>query len=291
MVEVAWEGQNTLGEGAFWNYKTQKLWWVDIEEGNLHILDPETEDHQSYHVGARVGTVVPDREGNAVVALETGVFILDLDTEEMTPLSHPEDSLDNMRYNDGKVCPGGSLWVGSMHLKQTSGEASLYRIDPDGKATRVISNVTISNGITWSLDSRTMYYIDTPTGKVQAFDFDLEEGTISRGRAIIEVPDSLGYPDGMTIDEGGNLWIALWNGNAVSQWDPQTGELLQRVEVPAHNITSCAFGGRELDTLFITSSRQDMTPEEREAYPLAGSVFKVVPGVKGVELPFFGNPK
>jgi len=291
MVEIAWKGQNTLGEGAFWNHETQKLWWVDIEEGILFILDPATKDLKTYDLGTRIGTVVPDQEGNAVVALQNGIFILDLETEEMTLLTHPEDSLENMRYNDGKACPGGSFWVGSMHLEQTSGKASLYRIDPDGKATRMIPNVTISNGISWSLDSKTMYYIDTPTGKVQAFDYDAGAPTINNQRVVIEVPDSLGYPDGMTIDEEGKLWIALWNGDAVSRWDPNTGELLRRIQVPAHNITSCTFGGPGLDTLFITSSREDMTPEEVEAYPLAGSVFKVVPGVKGVALPFFGKRK
>ncbi len=288
-VTVAWKGKNILGEGSFWNHKTGELWWVDIEGMELHTLRIIDKRHRVYSVGARIGTVVPDVAGNAVVALQNGIYTLDLESEAMTLLAHPLDSFSNIRYNDGKVCPAGRFWVGSMHLKQIEGEASLYKVEPDGATKQILSNMTISNGIVWTKDHKKMYYIDTPTGQVREFDYDKSTGAISNERNAVTVPEEVGFPDGMAIDADDKLWIALWNGNAVSQWDPNTGELLQKIEVPAHNVTSCTFGGPNLDTLFITTAREDMTPEEEKEFPLSGSVFATVPGVSGVELPFFGE--
>ncbi len=151
----------------------------------------------------------------------------------------------------------------------------------------MIENVSISNGIVWSLDSDKMYYIDTPTQKVMVYDFNIETGEISNPKIAIEVSSDLGAPDGMTIDEEGNLWIALWGGSAVGCWNPESGELLRTVEVPAKNVTSCAFGGDNLETLYITTARTSTSDEELEKYPNAGGVFKTNPGVKGIKAFFF----
>lgn len=155
----------------------------------------------------------------------------------------------------------------------------------------MLDSITISNGIVWTKDGRTMYYTDTPTGKIRAYDFDPWNATLSNERVAVEVPVELGFPDGMTIDADDMLWVALWNGNAVVRFDPKTGEILQKIEVPAHNVSSCAFGGPNLDILYITSARVDMSEAELEAFPLAGSVFEVKPGVHGVKSTFFGTPK
>jgi sugar lactone lactonase YvrE len=134
-----------------------------------------------------------------------------------------------------------------------------------------------------------MYYIDTPSANIMAYDFDPETSTISNGRVAVKVSEEDGFPDGMTIDENDMLWVGMWNGNAIAHFNPKTGELIDKIKVPAHNVTSCAFGGKNLDILYITTSSLDMSEEEQKAYPLAGSIFKAKPGVKGVESCFFGN--
>lgn len=291
--ELVVDAKNQLGEGSIWNYKTGELWWIDIEGRSLNTYNPKTKTTRTFDVKHRIGTVVPSQDGlSAILALQTGVWKLNLETEAMTFVSQVESDTANIRLNDGKCDPAGRFWVGSMHLQQTQYKASLFRITPDKKQTflkKMQDSVTISNGIIWSLDEKTMYYIDTDRGNVRAYNYDKKTGDITNERVVITVSDTLGYPDGMTIDSEGMLWIALWNGNGVSRWNPNTGEMLQFIEVPAHNVSSCAFGGEDLATLYITSARVDMTEEELKAKPLSGGVFKVVPGVKGVKSYFFGQ--
>ncbi|MCL4160813.1 UNVERIFIED_CONTAM: hypothetical protein GTU68_014885 [Idotea baltica] len=176
-----------------------------------------------------------------------------------------------------------------MHFNQTKGKAKLFSIENSTKIETKIDSVTISNGIVWTADKKTMYYIDTPTSQIKAYDFDNETGTISNGKVVVEISEALGYPDGMAIDEDDMLWVGMWNGNAVIRFNPKTGKVLQKIEVPAHNVTSCAFGGDNLEILYITTASIDMTDAELNKYPLAGSVFKVIPGVKGVKASFFNQ--
>ncbi len=286
-VELLIDCKNLLGEGAIWNHKTQEFWWIDIEGKALHIYHPASKEQRKIDVGQRIGTVVPTTLGSAAIALQSGVYELDLESEEQVLISDPEDESERIRLNDGKCDPAGRFWVGSMHLDQMKDVAGLYRIESKGETTKMLDSITISNGIIWSLDEKTMYYIDTPDQNVKAFDYDKSTGDISNQRVVIEVPESMGFPDGMAIDEEGMLWIALWNGNAVSRWNPNTGELLSKIEVPAHNVASCAFGGENLDILYITSARVDMTEDELTALPLSGGVFTLKPGVKGVNSHFF----
>lgn len=292
-VELVADVQNALGEGSIWNHITQELWWIDIEGFTFNTYNPTTQKRQTIDVKEHIGTVVPSKDGlAAIVALRTGVYQLDLETEEMEFLVSPEVDTGNLRLNDGKCDPAGNFWVGSMHFSQTEFAASLFKITPsEDKVSieKMQDSVTISNGIIWSLDEKTMYYIDTKRGNVRAYDYDKSTGDISNERVAITVSDTLGYPDGMTIDAEGMLWIALWNGNAVTRWNPNTGELLQTIEVPAHNVSSCAFGGENLDTLYITSARLDTNEDELKEKPQSGGLFKVVPGVKGVKSYFFGQ--
>jgi sugar lactone lactonase YvrE len=287
-AELELEIPANLGEGAIWNYQTKTFWWVDIEGRKLNIYDPERKSNTVINVTERIGTVVPAKSGGAVIALENGIFHLDLETEEMKMICNPLQELDTIRFNDGKCDPAGRLWVGSMSLKFKKGAASLYTVRPDGSYREVFGGVTISNGIIWSNNHKTLYYIDTPLRNVRAWDYNLETGDISNERIVVSIPESMGGPDGMTIDEEGKLWIALWGGNMVGRWDPETGELIGKVEVPAPNVTSCAFGGPDLDVLYITTAGGD-NQKMKENFPLAGSVFKVIPGIKGVRADFFGE--
>ena len=287
--ELEYKIESLLGEGAFWNHKTKELYWVDIEGKQLHIYNPETKQNKTFTTPSRIGTVVPHTETEAVIALEDGIYKIDLNTGATKLLSDVEHTVKENRFNDGKCDPSGNLWVGSMYYAQSAPKANLYKIDANGHSEKMLDSITISNGIVWTSDAKTMYYIDTPRANIRAFDFDKNTNTITNERVAVNVPTTLGYPDGMAIDEENMLWVGLWNGNAVVRFNPITGELISKIEVPAHNVTSCAFGGDNLETLYITTASLDMTDEEKKKYPLAGSVFKVKPGVKGVKSTFFGT--
>ena len=280
---LAYEIKAELGEGAFWNYKTQTFYWIDIEGKKLHIFDPVTQQNRTFETPTRIGTVVPANSSEAMVALEDGIHILNTDNGDLKIYAEIESEVIDNRMNDGKCDPSGRLWAGTMHMPQTAANGTLYKIDGEGRYEAMVDSVTISNGIVWTKDSKTMYYIDTPTGYVRAYDYNDISGQISNERKVIEVPESIGYPDGMAIDSEDKLWIGLWNGNKVARYDPVTGKMMSIIDVPAHNVSACAFGGPNLDTLYITTARVDMTDAELDSLPLSGSLFKAVPGVRGVK--------
>jgi len=286
-AELEYKIESDLGEGAIWNYKTSELYWIDIEKKTLNIYNPKTKINNSINMPSRIGTVVPLNEEEVLSALEDGVYKTNLNTGASKLFVDMKEALVDSRLNDGKCDPSGRFWVGSMHLEQIEGRAKLYSVNNEGELNMKIDSVTISNGIVWTADKTKMYYIDTPTSEIKVYDFDNATGKISNGKVAVKIAEDLGFPDGMTIDENDMLWVGMWNGNAVIQFNPITGKVIQKIEVPAHNITSCAFGGPDLKTLYITSARVDMTDEELQQYPLSGSVFKVTPGVKGVKSSFY----
>ena len=269
-----------LGEGAIW-YEG-KLYWVDIVEKWVYVYDPKSGNEKMIQLDSMVGTVVPRRRGGLVVALQTGFAFLDPETGKTTPIADPEADKPHNRFNDGKCDPRGRLWAGTMSLDQKQGAGALYMLDAAGNVRKMVDRVSISNGICWSHDRKTMYYIDTPTQKVVAYDYDDETGDIANPRTVVEIDPAEGGPDGMTIDERGYLWIALWGGYSVVCYDPATGERHAKVDVPAKSVTSCAFGGDDLGDLYITTSRLATSPEELEKLPGAGGVFKTRVGVRGV---------
>jgi sugar lactone lactonase YvrE len=271
-----------LGEGAIWHPKEKKLYWVDIEGKSLHCYDPATKKDQVFPVGSRIGTVVPVQRGGALVALQNGIHHIDTKTGTLRFITNPLADTVNLRFNDGKCDPSGRFWVGTLALDGRRKGAVLYRIDKDGTVHQMLDSVSISNGIVWTADKKTMYYNDTPTGTVQAFDYDDKTGNISNRRAVVRIPKGMGAPDGMTIDTDGNLWVALWGAGLVGKFNPTTGELLQKVVVPAPNVSSCAFGGKNLETLYITTAGAWVNESRLKEFPQSGSLFCVKPGVRGV---------
>ena len=159
-------------------------------------------------------------------------------------------------------------------------------VGKDLSVTKKVEDVSISNGICWSLDNKTMYFIDSPTREIKAYDYNLATGDISFKNVAVEIPESLGTPDGMCMDQNGKLWVAHYGGFGVYQWDPETGEQLDKINVPAPNVTSCAFGGKERNQLLITTAQENMTAEMLKKYPLSGGVFSCDMDVKGA--PVFG---
>jgi sugar lactone lactonase YvrE len=286
-VELVLDTKSDLGEGAIWNYKTGELIWVNITDKILNFYNPKLKSNKEMLTGQMIGTVVPAESEKMMVALENGFYQFDPETGAKKLIANPEEGIDGNRFNDGKCDPVGRFWAGTMSTEGKRQAGALYRLDPDSSVHKMIDNVSTSNGIVWSPDYTKMYYIDTPTRKVMAWDYDNETGEISNPETAIDVPEEMGYPDGMTIDAEGNVWIALWGGSAVGCWNPETGELLRTIDVPAKNVTSCAFGDDDLGTLYITTARQGTSDEELEKFPHAGGVFKIRPGVKGEEAFFF----
>jgi len=206
---------------------------------------------------------------------------LELASTKLTLLSPLENELPGNRFNDGKCDPRGRFIAGTMALAENDPAGSLYSFD--GRSiTKLLSGITVSNGLTWSPDHKTFYYIDTPTREVRAFDYDIESGVIANSRVAVHVHESLGWPDGMTSDMQGNLWIAMWGGAQVTKWDPNTGRLLEQIPVPALNVSSCIFGGKDLNELYITSARKGMDEPELRRYPLTGGVFRLETNVEGM---------
>ncbi|CAM3678749.1 SMP-30/gluconolactonase/LRE family protein [Marinicrinis lubricantis] len=281
-VELVLDAKAALGEGPCWDHQLQQLYWVDIVGQKVHIYDPAAQADHPIDLPLMAGTVVPRKQGGLVVALQDGFYALDLKTEQLTLLAKPMDEPSPNRFNDGKCDAQGRLWAGTMPLSGSSPNGNLYCLHADLQVKHHLGGIGTSNGLAWSADQKTMYYIDTPTKQVFAFDFDLAEGTITNRRTVISFMEEEGFPDGMTIDANGMLWIAHWGGYQVSRWNPQTGEKLESVKVPARQVTSCTFGGEQLDELYITTARIGIDEAGLLEQPHAGGLFKYKPGVRGM---------
>lgn len=281
-VDLVLDVRAALGEGPVWHVREQRLYWVDITAGNVHVHDPDGEPDLVYGVGQMVGAAVPRRAGGLVLAAHQGLGTYDLERRAFSLLAAPEGHLPDNRFNDGKCDPQGRFWAGTLSMIRQPRNANLYCLDTDHTLRHVLGDVTTSNGLDWSPDRRTMYYIDTPTRQVSAFDYDAESGAISHRRTIISFPPGIGRPDGMTVDAQGRLWIAHWDGGRISRWDADSGRQLQEILLPVTNVTSCAFGGVNLDRLYVTTARHAQTDEQLRTQPHAGSLFALSPGVAGL---------
>ena len=292
-ASLLWEAGADLGEGALWDGRQQVLLWVDINRKEVHRYDPATGRDRKIVLDRKVGTVVPRRSGGLVVALEDRLCALNPDAggpghPVLTVLAAPEPDPGadpaQLRFNDGKCDPRGRFWVGTM------GEgAALYCLDTDGTCTRKLGGIRCSNGIAWNKARDTMYYIDSPTREIWAFPYDDGTGALGEKRVIVQVPEGYGVADGATLDAEGMLWAAHWGGSRVCRWNPDTGALLREIHVPAAHVTSCAFGGENLETLYITTARAGLSEEELREQPLAGALFQVKPGVRGIPAYAYGG--
>ncbi len=274
-----------LGEGAIWDAREQLLYWVDILSHEVHIFDPKTKTDRAIDVGSDVGTVVKRASGGLMLSVQRGFAFLDLRTRETTLVAdvHRDDAA--IRFNDGKCDPAGRFWAGTMAYAFAKGAGKLYRLDLDKSVHAMVHDVTCSNGIVWTRDNKTMYYIDTPTGQVSAFDYDDATGNLANRRVAVQIPQGMGHPDGMTIDGEDNIWVCLWGGGRVAQFDPRSGKHSASIEVPGvKNVTSCALGGPNFTDMFITTAAPDDGDASKQ--PNAGSLFHAtvkVPGVPAFE--------
>jgi sugar lactone lactonase YvrE len=267
-----------LGESPVWDARVHRLVWVDILASQVHLTDVRTGADEVIPTPLHVGAVAPRARGGYVAALQDGFWVVG--AGEPRPIARIPEAQPGLRFNDGATDPVGRFWAGTIAYDESAGAGSLYRLGPDGQATRVLDGVTISNGMAWSGEGKTMYYIDSATHRIDAFAFDQVSGEISDRRAEVDIPPDLGWPDGLTVDAEGGLWVALWNGAAVHRY--VEGRLDRVVPLPVTQPTSCTFGGENLDELFVTSAADGLSVEEQAAQPLAGAVFRLRPGVQGL---------
>lgn len=280
-----------LGEGPMWDNRLQKLFWVDIDGRAFIVLHPITGKVTKTEVGVMIGAIAPTRSGNLLMALETGMALYDFGNSKIISLKVLENSNEKMRYNDGKVGTNGHFWIGSMHKDFLEHSGSLYKMNPNGEVAIMVRNTTISNGMAWSDCNTVFYFIDSPTQCVFSFTWDAHGERLSNRKEVIRIPKEMGTPDGMCMDAEGMLWIAHWGGGCVSRWNPNQGALMEIVHVPAQQVTSCCFGGKNLEVLYITTARGGLSEQELQRYPQSGGLFAHVPGVTGKKSHYFDDSK
>jgi sugar lactone lactonase YvrE len=262
-----------LGEGPVWDHKKKVIIWVDIINGIIHEYAPQEKNFRSIKVQEMIGSVALCTNGNYVAALQSGFAFVNRNTGVISKIHDPEIHLPENRFNDGKCDPAGRFWAGSMSITDEAGKGNVYSFHPNNTVNKKIGGVSISNGMAWNAGATLFYYIDTPTYQIDAYDYDNVSGEISNGRPIITIDKKDGNPDGMTIDNEGMLWVAHWDGWKITRWNPETGVKLTEIAMPVARVTSCTFGGPQLQDIYITSARVGLSQNELAKQPLAGSLF------------------
>ncbi len=277
-VECVVQGADVLGECPLWCEREQVLWWVDSRGPALKRWDPSRGAVRSLALPSTVGSVAFREKGGMLAALQSGIHFLDASSGALEVAAQPELSLPENRFNDGRCDRAGRFWAGTMSDARREPSGSLYRLSADRACARMRGDVVVPNSITWSPDNRTMYFADTHRTTIWAYDFDLASGDMSNERVFAT---GGGRPDGSCVDAEGGLWNAEYGGWRLVRYTPD-GRIDRVVEMPVANPTCCCFGGKDLDTLFVTSATQRLTPEDLAKQPLAGSVFALRPGVRGL---------
>jgi sugar lactone lactonase YvrE len=272
-----------LGEGAIWSSLRNLFFYVDIEGQKVGLVDPVSGMTKQRQLAEKVGTVVPTEDGRLILGLENSISLFDFDSDELLELIKIEPEIPTNRCNDGKCDPAGRLWIGTMDKEAKGAVGALYCFD--GKEVKkMIPHRKVSNGICWSADNSQMYYIDSLDYNIKGYDFDVETGSVSNERIVVEMKESGFTPDGMTIDEQGMLWVAMWGEGTVNRYNPLSGELVGIVKVNAPHVSSCAFGGATMTQLLITTARAELSDEQLKQFPESGSLFLVDVGIKGTQM-------
>ncbi len=279
--ELALQTRSLLGEGPLWSTRDAALYWVDILAPALHC-HRDGQRNEATPLGTMVSVAMPKTSGGLLLATPSGLMNWRGPEQPMEWLAHPDAERPNNRYNDGKCDRRGRLWIGSMDMGAAANRGSLFRVDADGHAERMESGLTVANGMGWSPDNRSMYFTDSFRRTIYQYDFDLDDGRVQNRRPLVVLGPEEGTPDGLTVDQDGCLWVALWDAWSVVRYSPQGHELM-RVRLPVPRPTSCCFGGTGLDTLYVTSASVRLSADTLAAAPLSGSLFALrIPGVRGL---------
>jgi sugar lactone lactonase YvrE len=285
-VEILVDGHAGVAEGPVWDAAHSRLVWTDIPGEVIHVTDPVSRADTSVGVGGRAGAVVLRSSGGFVLAMENEFVVTGCELGDVEARVSVTDD-PRFRFNDGKCDPAGRFFAGLAGTDGRWATAALYRLDTDLTAHEVVPGVSCSNGIGWSPDGSTMYYVDTPTYRVDVFDFDLATGTPTNRRTFAEIADGYGRPDGLCVDAEGCVWVAIWGGYEVRRYSP-SGELIGAIPLPVSLVSSVAFGGPDLDVLYITSA-SDLPKARLAEQPHAGAVFATRPGGRGLPVAAFGG--
>jgi L-arabinonolactonase len=280
-VELIVDCRNTLGEGLVWDVDAQRLYWTDIEERALWVLEPRSGEVTSIPLPERIGCFAPRARGGLVVAFASGFAFFDPETGRREDIAPFEPDLPHTRLNDGRTDRQGRLIAGGFDEVEGKPVSSVVRLDPDLRITRLFNNVACANGTCFSPDGRTMYFADTPAKEIWAFDYSPSDGALGKRHTIARFDDQPGMPDGSCVDAEGFIWNAQWNGRRVLRYAPD-GRVDRVLDVPVLNPTCVTFGGAELDTLYITTARYLMSAEQVAVEPLSGGLFAYKPGVRGL---------
>lgn len=275
------EVRTRLGEGPCWHPDEQLLYWVDIYNHRVHQFNPATGRHQFFDVGEVVGCIAPAGTHRLIMAQRKRLAFLDTSNGQVTPILtiKQEENQPDTRLNDGKCDSSGRFWFGSMSTKGPNGR--LYRYDPDGSLHVLETGLTISNGLGWSPDQKTFYLTDSPLQTIYAFDFNAESGNISNRRIFIDLIAESFYPDGLTVDEEGCIWSAMWDGWCIIRFDP-SGKEMMRVKMPVQRPTCCTFGNADLSTLYITSASVGLSEAEIQNSFYSGDLFSLTTSISGL---------
>lgn len=279
--EVAAPVAAELGERPVWDDAAGRLVWVDIMAGRVHSFRPGEGDTVLVQLGASVGAVGLRRGGGYVAVAADGFHLLDANGSHAAAVRRPPWDPDEIRANDGAVDPAGRFWAGTVALDGRPNAGALYRLDPDGEIVTILDSVTESNGLAWSPDGGTLYYVDSGEvrPRIRSFDYDIDRGKIDRARELVMFGQSEGVPDGLVVDGDGCLWVAMWGGGEVRRFTA-LGEPLATLPLPVSQPSCPGFGGSDLGDLYVTTASLGLSPATRE--PEAGHLFRTRPGVKGL---------
>lgn len=280
-LEVVVALKTDLGEGPIWDDATNTLVFVDSNNGLIYLFDPDQKHLSSISVGSTIGVAIPRVSGGFVVSSVDGLLSVSQSSGVVTLLLPIEKDLPDNRMNDGKCDSRGRLWSGTFSIRFERNAGILYRIDPDLSLTPAVEGIRVSNGIAWSPDERLIYFNDTLSRGIDVFDYDIEEGLVSNRRRFVDIDRDVGLPDGLTVDAEGCVWVALFNGGQVRRYSPH-GEWIGLVSLPVARVTSCNFGGRDLQDLYITTADFSLHDDGNPHEPKAGFVFRCRPGVTGL---------
>ncbi|TAN21710.1 MAG: SMP-30/gluconolactonase/LRE family protein [Chitinophagaceae bacterium] len=264
-----------LGEGVVWDGMGKTVSWIDIERGKIHEYSTIRKSHRTIKVNQKIGSISYTTKGNYVAAMQNGFGIIYRASGKIKMIANPESDLPNNRFNDGKCDPAGRFWAGTMSLNEEPNRGSVYVLDKNLSITKMISGTTISNGMAWDINRKKFYFVDTPTFTIASYDCDTNTSQITGKEIAVKIPAKEGSPDGMTIDKEGMLWVAHWDGWQVARWNPLNGQKIGEIRLPVSRVTSCTFGGDNMDSLYITSAKIGLSKNELGSQPLAGALFVV----------------
>jgi len=284
-IELVYPARDEVGEGPLWHPGEQALYWVDNETNHYHRFEPSTGLHALVDLGEKACVLVYRQRGGLVVATDRGFSFFDPRTGQLEHIGNPEAGKTGAQFNDGKVDRQGRFWAGTLGDPHNN---SLYRLDPDRSIHRLDTGFDISNGLGWSPDNRVMYFVDSTPMHIYAYDFDLESGSLANRRVFVDRSAKPGVPDGLTVDAEGFIWVAVWDGACVERYDP-AGRLAHKIDLPVRCPTSLAFGGPNLDELYITSALYEIPPAERANHPLDGGLLRVRGAGQGLPEPGYGG--